>query len=126
MFADKNAVNKRRFHRKLKAAASILVAVAAGTFLACKRTEPAKVSTPDSGTQNNSASTGNTASAASAAPSATGTTSVAIVPSASGSSAPAASSSAAIVPAKPPTPPKPTVDRHQHRKGMPVIDNLLE
>jgi hypothetical protein len=37
MFADGKRVATRRWKRRVKAAASIVVAVAAGTFLACQR-----------------------------------------------------------------------------------------
>jgi hypothetical protein len=37
VFAKRELVRKRRMKRRLKAAASIVVALAAGTFLACQR-----------------------------------------------------------------------------------------
>lgn len=107
MFADGAKVAGRRLRRRLKAAASIVVALMAGTFLACRGDDVVEDPKP----------TGDPV-----------TPPPPPEPSASASAAPSASASAstsAMVPAPPPAP-KPTVDRKEHRKGMPVPDNLLE
>jgi hypothetical protein len=125
MFAKPERTRVRSVKRKLKAAASILVALAAGTFLACRREEPAHQQAQPGG-RDATPDGGSTATAASATAAPPGEPSAA-APSAT-ASAPASPSAAssAIVSAKPKTPPPPTVDKREHRKGMPVRDNLLE
>jgi hypothetical protein len=86
VFADPKLVRRRRLKRQLKAAASVLIAVAAGTFLACQR------------------QLGNASSPADREPSGRGVSDG----DRTGSPSDAA------------------VDVDQHRKGMPVPDNLLE
>ena len=107
MYADEKKVRTRRLKRRLKAAASIVVALAAGTFLACKKEPPdqpePKPPPPEAETVEPP-------------------TTVAVEPV----PPPAPSRSTAIVPAPVPAKPKPTVDKKEHRKGMPVPDNLLE
>jgi len=104
----------RRVKRRLKAAASIGLALMAGAFLACAPNKPNKeksrLPVPPNPT----------------------TPSVGVVPSYAPSVAPLAplatskASSTALVPAAK-TPHKlPSIDREEHRKGMPVPDNLLE
>jgi hypothetical protein len=107
-------VAARRVKRRLKAAASIGLAVLAGAFLACAPHKPQKertrVPVPPNPT----------------------TPGVGAIPAPSsvqseGARAESSASSSAIVPA-PEAPPQkaPTVDKREHRKGMPVPDNLLE
>ena len=113
MFVKASDAKKRRFRRRLKAAASIAVALAAGTFLACQRGMQTIQNAID-------ASTGRDAENDSNAP----------------SNAPGdASDSAAMVlvadagrdaEAKAKKMRDAAVDVNEHRKGMPVPDNLLE
>jgi len=118
------AVATRRVKRRLKAAASIGLAIMAGAFLACTSNKgdkekarapvPPNPTTPSVGAvpvhapAHADSDAGAQSGAALVAPSASATASTAIVP---------------VVKA----PPKaPTVDKQEHRKGMPVRDNLLE
>lgn len=136
MFADPKKVGARRLRRRLKAGASIALALVAGAFLACKggsdapgpapsgpdaRTGPgpkaagdagatevdagateAAASGPDAGTADAAAE------AADGGPSDAGT---ALVVRDGGADAGTRA---------------PRVDKREHRKGMPVRDNLLE
>jgi hypothetical protein len=113
---------RRRVVRQLKALGSIALALVGGTFLACQRRGASDDSAPgdrlgtasDSAPSATSAAPADSAASPAAAPAASG------APSAeSTASSPAAS--AASRPSK-----SPTVDRGEHRKGMPVRDNLLE
>lgn len=113
MFADEKKVRVRRIKRQLKAAASIVVALAAGTFLACKQDPPAEPEPNPKPPEEKPTSTPPTASV--------DPLEVDAVPP-----PPKPSASMAIVPAPPSPKPKPTVDKKEHRKGMPVPDNLLE
>ena len=107
----------RRMKRRLKAAASIGLALMAGAFLACtpnkQNKEKSRLPVPPNPTTPSVGAVPSYAPSASAgAPS----------PTLAGSNA----SSTAIVPAAQ-TPHKgPSIDRQEHRKGMPVPDNLLE
>ena len=107
----------RRVKRRLKAAASIGLALMAGAFLACAPNKPNKEKSrlpvpPNPTTPSVGAVPSYAPSAAAGAPSAPLATSN--------------PSSTALVPAAK-TPHKlPSIDREEHRKGMPVPDNLLE
>ena len=121
MFADKKKVGARRIKRRLKAAASIIVALAAGTFLACRKDPASESAEPNDDAT--SAVAGDPASSAQPAPSASA--SATATPSATASAT--STALATTTPSGPAAPKgKPTVDRKEHRKGMPVPDNLLE
>jgi hypothetical protein len=125
-------VAARRVKRRLKAAASIGLALMAGAFLACSPDKPQKEksrvpvppnpTTPSVGALPPRApsarvDSGSTASAGSAGPDASGRPHEGAGPSAS---------STAIVPVAKTPHKAPSVDKQEHRKGMPVPDNLLE
>jgi len=124
MFADPKKVAGRRLRRRLKAGVSIGLALVAGAFLACKGgnvpQEPSPTGPDARGGPVNpevEGASGGDADAASASVDA-------------GADAPAGASTAlAIVDAGKDAGPDaraPKVDKHEHRKGMPVRDNLLE
>src|SRR5262245_38121932 len=107
-------VRLRRWKRRLKAAASLGLALAAGTFLACQKTPaprqpvPPNPTTPETGPQLPPLPPPDLAAPAPA-------------------SAPAPTTELVKVPPKPEEHPKKgKVDQKEHRKGMPVRDNLLE
>ena len=105
MFAKESQVKKRRLARRLKAAASIAIALAAGTFLACKQKADEIKKAIDSARGEDvgtdaGADTGTLASGFDS-----GTTAM-------------VKGDAALD--------APTVDVKEHKKGMPVPDNLLE
>jgi hypothetical protein len=118
MFAKRDQVGPRRVRRRLKAAASIVVALAAGTFLACQRgMETAKQVLDASRGDTDARDTGagvQDADAVDAA--ATGPTDASMVL--------ADAKTDALV--KRAAPHDAAVDTREHRKGMPVPDNLLE
>jgi hypothetical protein len=98
MFADPKLVERRRRKRRLKAAASVLVALAAGTFLACQRQLEKLSGTTEAPSPGVSEASGDAPTDASrGAP----------------EDAPRGAPDAAV-------------DVKEHRKGMPVPDNLLE
>ena len=104
-------VTIRRWKRRLKAAVSIALATAAGTFIACDgREKPVHIPAPNPTTPEISnlpaAADAGVDASADAAADASSDAPTAIVRRDAG------------VDAK--------VDREQHRKGMPVPDNLLE
>lgn len=104
MFAKPDEVRPRRVRRRLKAIASLMVGVAAGTFLTCQRqvAKPVKKDAPQPITVD--------------------------VPAPDESPKEAADASVrpdALVPRAEPKKDA-SVDRREHRKGMPVPDNLLE
>jgi hypothetical protein len=112
MFADRDRVRARRRKRRLKAAASILVAVAAGTFLACQRgVETARLLIDASREAGDDARTSEGADGARDADGA---------PLAVADARPDALARSTA------SPRDATVDVNEHRKGMPVPDNLLE
>jgi hypothetical protein len=129
MFADPKKVKVRRIKRQLKAGASILVAMAAGAFLACKGGgEPQEASpygpdarsgpdrSPEAGAARDDGAVRDAGAAADGA-----------TPDAADGGAPDAAlvvRDAAADAA--PDARAPRVDRKEHRKGMPVRDNLLE
>jgi len=113
--ADADATDKkvrlRRWKRRLKAAASLVIASAAGTFLACTKGDkhrPPPAPNP----------TTNEISNLPAPPRA--------VPDGGARDAGSDRGSALIVAPKREKAPKTGVDKREHRKGMPVPDNLLE
>jgi hypothetical protein len=110
--AIEERVRRRRFKRRLKATASLLLAAAAGTFLACvKRGEDRPAQAPNPTTPE---------VADRPAPPRDAGASV----TAQGHDAGAGDKS--LVPLRRPPKHGPKVDREEHRKGMPVPDNLLE
>ncbi|WP_437865331.1 hypothetical protein [Sorangium sp. So ce363] len=154
MFADPKKVGLRRLKRRLKAGASIAIAMAAGAFLACKggasdpgaspsgpdaRTGPdgrgaagrssgQSAPAPPSGSVSGGASDGGDGMGATAP--ADAETGEAIVVRDAGAPADAGAGGAMMVPSGKPAagvkPRAPHVDKEEHRKGMPVRDNLLE
>jgi hypothetical protein len=121
VFADPKRVRRRRLARRLKAAASIVVAVAAGTFLACHR-QVAKL-----------AGDGSEEDAGAANVPASASDSGIDVRQEDGSPLPneaalvvADARSDALAQTRDGAPRDAAVDVNQHRKGMPVPDNLLE
>lgn len=141
MFADPKKVDGRRLRRRLKASAAVALAMVAGAFLACKgesnQAEPPSPSGPDarSGPGPRPAESaaqpvatvaevapdaGNDADDAGNADAAADAPNDALVPTDA-----AADASKGLV-VRPATPKTHTVDKHEHRKGMPVRDNLLE
>ncbi|MFO0616812.1 MAG: hypothetical protein U0414_29730 [Polyangiaceae bacterium] len=126
MFADPKKNDARRLRRRLKAGASIVMALCAGAFLAAcgaDAASPPSPSGPDArggpprGSNKPSSTPAGSGSAAPSAPPAPS-------PAQPTSSVVPSASSSAIVPAAPSS--GPAVDKNQHKKGMPVPDNLLE
>ena len=115
MFSHPGLAKKRRTRRRLKAAASIMVAVAAGTFLACQR---AVTSLARAGGDASTAP-----DAGSPAPPPTASSRIE-VRSLDGGLVADARTDALVV--RPPRASHSAVDVKEHRKGMPVPDNLLE
>lgn len=114
MFAKKSQVARRRLARRLKAAASIGLAVAAGTFVACKQKADEIMKALDD---------------------ARGDVGEPETVSASEASVTTDAGDAALTTTKPSTSamvvakdagPAPAFDAKEHKKGMPVPDNLLE
>ncbi|WP_438041756.1 hypothetical protein [Sorangium sp. So ce128] len=152
MFADPKKVGLRRLKRRLKAGASIAIAMAAGAFLACKggASDPgASPSGPDArtGPDRRSAAGGSSGQSApaptsdsvsgGAADAGDGMGATAPADAEAGEAivardagAPADAGGAMMVPSGKPAagvkPRAPHVDKEEHRKGMPVRDNLLE
>lgn len=131
MFADPDKNKARRLRRQLKAGVSIVVALAAGAFLTACGSEGSPTpspSGPDSRggpSPSGSGAAPKGSGAASSTPSAAPSTPPSAAPSASAiASATPSASSSAIVPVTPSAGPR--VDKNEHRKGMPVPDNLLE
>jgi len=104
----------RRYKRRLKAAAALLVSLAAGTFLACQR-EGAKPSARPNPAPNPTTPEVSNLPAPPAEPDASGGTPGSGGQSGQGGQGGAASGGKSN-----------QVDRHEHRKGMPVRDNLVE
>lgn len=108
MFAKPEQVGPRRLRRRLKAAASIAVALAAGVFLACHRgVEEVKDAIKATRDAPDAEDVGLDADADAGADVASG---------------PMSDSIAIYVPASTDA----AVDTREHKKGMPVPDNLLE
>ncbi|MFO0562192.1 MAG: hypothetical protein U0269_29525 [Polyangiales bacterium] len=127
MFADPKQTAARKLRRHMKAGVSIVVAVVAGAWLACRPT----TTQPGPSPQGPDARTGPERSAGSAPPpppegdanerADAAETNALDVTTDSGD----ASADRAIVQRRH-APRAPSVDRHEHRNGMPVRDNLLE
>lgn len=119
MFADKSLVRRRRLARRLKALASIGLAVVAGTFITCKQkadeTMKAVDETRGKGADPDAAAVASTAAEGGPADADAGDTAM----------APVAPKADAMVVAKDAAP-KAAFDAKEHKKGMPVPDNLLE
>ncbi|MBL8719132.1 MAG: hypothetical protein JNL79_24315 [Myxococcales bacterium] len=111
MFAKKSQVARRRLARRLKAAASIGLAVAAGTFVACKQKADEIMKALDDARGD----VGEPETAASPEASDAGDAAMTTTKP----------SSSAMVVAKD-AGPAPAFDAKEHKKGMPVPDNLLE
>lgn len=145
MFADPKKVDARRLRRRLKASAAVALAFVAGAFLACKgdntSEQPPSPSGPDARSGPGSRVTEDAGNA-----DATNAIATEPTPFDAGTDAledgaddapndalavrdAGTDGSAALVvqPRSPQTAPKaPRVDKTEHRKGMPVRDNLLE
>ncbi|HET9953016.1 MAG TPA: hypothetical protein VFQ61_00860 [Polyangiaceae bacterium] len=112
----------RRYKRRLKAAAALVLSVAAGTFLACQResdkpgARPAPAPNPTTPEISNlpAAESGGGANETNSDRSSGGVAS-GTVESGGGPSSGAGGAGR-----------RNQVDRHEHRKGMPVRDNLVE
>jgi hypothetical protein len=108
-------VRLRRLKRRLKAGASLLIAAAAGTFLACAKRgddRPATAPNPTTSEIPNRPAPPRDAAAASGA---------ALVGPRDGGTDAGGALQRRSAPRS-----HPKVDRTEHRKGMPVPDNLLE
>lgn len=114
MFVKPSDAKKRRIRRRLKAAASIAVALAAGTFLACQRGVQTIQNAIDASSEKDSDSDTNS-SQPSAPTDASSSTAMVLVTDA-GKDAEARAKKLKDA----------AVDVKEHRKGMPVPDNLLE
>lgn len=129
MFADPKKVAGRRLRRRLKAGASIALALVAGAFLACKggnQPQEASPTGPDArGPQPPNAHDVDGASGADGVPAAAGDGGA----DASTDAGTDASTALVVVDGGKDAGPHaraPKVDKREHRKGMPVRDNLLE
>ena len=129
MFADPRKVAARRIRRQLKAGASIVLALAAGAFLACKgerapdppspygpdaRSGPGARRDSDERSDAATAEAVNADGSAKADDATTGATATTALVVRDAGTAAARDARA------------PHVDKNEHRKGMPVRDNLLE
>ncbi len=111
MFVKPSDAKKRRFRRRIKAAASIAVALAAGTFLACQRGVQTIQNAIDASSEKDAEGDSNSPSPVDAS----GSTAMVLVTDA-GKDAEARARKLKDA----------AVDVNEHRKGMPVPDNLLE
>jgi hypothetical protein len=112
--AAEKQVRMRRWKRRLKAAASLLIASAAGTFLACTKGDkhrPPPAPNPMTNEVSNLPAPGAGRDAG---------------PDGGSRDASVDKGKAMIVAPKHDKEPKTGVDKREHRKGMPVPDNLLE
>lgn len=109
VFVKSSDAKKRRFRRRIKAAASIAVALCAGTFLACQRGVQTIQEAIDSGHDSESDSN-------SPPPIETSNSTAMVLVADAGKDAEARARKLKDA----------AVDRNEHRKGMPVPDNLLE
>lgn len=119
MYAKPEKVRARRAKRRLKAVASIAVAVCAGVFLACVKKPEVDAGTADANVPLDPSSRVDGAREGEV--------------DAAGDSAIVVTSADGSIDAKPdalvkrqPGPRDAAVDVREHRKGMPVPDNLLE
>jgi hypothetical protein len=122
MFADPKKVAARRLKRRLKASASIALALVAGAFLACKGGTTVSEPAPDGPDARRGPGGVGDAPGPLEKPQP--------APTAAAEAAPASVSSAMVVldagQDAAPDAHAPQVDKREHRKGMPVRDNLLE
>lgn len=140
MFADPKEVKGRRLRRRLKASAAVALAVVAGAFLACKgeekapeppspsgpdaRSGPGTPAVEDAGTVDATNDVADVDAANDAENDAPGD---ALVVTDAAADGPTKSTKLAVRDAGADAAAKaPRVDKHEHRKGMPVRDNLLE
>ena len=133
MFADPKKVPIRRFRRRVKAGAAVVLAMVAGAFLACKGTtdeQPASPMGPEarrgpgpqSADMDASVDAADANDAADAAMDASNDApNDALDTAHDGNTALTVRDASVDAAAK-----APRVDKHEHRKGMPVRDNLLE
>ena len=140
MFADPKEVKNRRLRRRLKAGAAVALAMVAGAFLACKGEDKPQEPPSPSGPDARSGPGARAAEDAGVADATIDTTMDASDDAADAAldaenDAPsdalvvtdaAADGSTGLAVRKPSVPKKPKVDKVEHRKGMPVRDNLLE
>lgn len=114
MFASPKLAKRRRLNRRLKAAASVLVALAAGSFIACQRqfekwsgeaVSPSAGSAGEAGGAPNDADHDHREA---------------------GPLDPSDAALAKVADARSPRATDAAIDVKEHRKGMPVPDNLLE
>jgi hypothetical protein len=111
MFVKPSDAKKRRFRRRIKAAASIAVALCAGTFLACQRGVQTIQNAIDASSEKDADGDSNSPTPVDASNS----TAMVLVADA-GKDAEARAKKLKDA----------AVDVNEHRKGMPVPDNLLE
>jgi hypothetical protein len=118
----KTIADKRRARRKIKAAVSIGLALAAGTFLACQRGVDSVQRAIDAARSDDALDDAQAdLSRSGAAP----PTPPSLAPSASQPDA-RTTPTTALTTSTSPKAKDASVDVHEHRKGMPVRDNLLE
>lgn len=110
MFVKSSDAKRRRLRRRMKAAASIAIALAAGTFLACQRGVEKLQNAIDARAPDDAAPPNEPIDANAPAPTVTSTALVRAQDAGAGGKS--------IRDA--------AVDVNEHRKGMPVPDNLLE
>ncbi len=131
MPVDDRTLRLRRVKRQLKAGASIVLAIAAGAFLACQRTQP----TPERSPMGPDARSG--PAPADASPDAvreaphdaahdTADDTADAAHDASALAVDASHDAGAMVRHDPSHARRHRVDRDEHRRGLPVLDNLLE
>ena len=122
MFADPKKRRVRRWKRQLKASASILLALAAGAFLACQKDAGGPTGKNPGGPDARSGKEPESDAAVDAAEPGDAAPEAAAEPRDA-----AAESSAMVVRGDAGDAGKaPHVDKKEHRSGMPVHDNLLE
>ncbi len=136
MPVDDRTLRLRRVKRQLKAGASIVLALAAGAFLACQRTQP----TPERSPMGPDARSGPAPADASpdavreaphdaahdAAHDTAHDTADDVAHDASALAVDASHDAGAMVRHDPSHARRHRVDRDEHRRGLPVLDNLLE
>jgi hypothetical protein len=125
MFADPKKVAGRRLKRRLKAGASVALALVAGAFLVCKGGGAPNEGSPQGpDARPGPDASGNARAGTASAPAQAAPASTALV----AGPADAGTSTALVVAdaGAAPHPRAPKVDKQEHRKGMPVKDNLLE
>jgi hypothetical protein len=114
MFVKPSDAKKRRFRRRIKAAASIAVALCAGTFLACQRGVQTIQNVIDASSEKDADGDSNSPQPLSPTDASNSTAMVLVADAGKDAEARARKLKDAAV------------DVNEHRKGMPVPDNLLE